>query len=81
MTIRSLIVSYINFSRNIMASTKIDREKAVQRALANSALEGLKPSADFRALLDQYVAGEVTLDVALENTRKKFQQASDETES
>jgi hypothetical protein len=27
-----------------MAFTKKDREKAVQRTLANSALEGLKPS-------------------------------------
>jgi len=62
-----------------MASTKPDREKAVQRTLANSALEGLEPSTEFRALLDQYIAGEITLDVALEYTRKKFQQAPNET--
>jgi hypothetical protein len=61
-----------------MASTEKDREKAVQRTLANSALEGLKPSVEFRALLDKYVAGEITLDAALEDTRKKFQPTSNE---
>jgi hypothetical protein len=64
-----------------MAFTKKDREKAVQRTLANSALEGLKPSVEFRALLDQYVAGEITLDEALEYTRKKYQQNPDKTAS
>lgn len=59
-----------------MASTKQDRERAVKQSLASSALEGLQPDPQFRELLDQYVAGDVTVDQALEKTRAKFRQGN-----
>ena len=57
-----------------MASTKLEREKAVKRSLANSALEGLKPDPEFIALLDRYIAGEITLDQAIEHTKAQHKQ-------
>lgn len=59
-----------------MATTKQDREKAVKRTLANSALEGLQPDPEFRALLDRYIAGEISLESALERTRSQHQQGA-----
>lgn len=60
-----------------MITTRQDREKAVKRTLANSALEGLKPNPQFIALLDRYVAGEISLESALEITRAQYQRALD----
>lgn len=57
-----------------MIITKRDREKAVKRALANSALEGLEPNAQFIFLLGQYIAGEISLENALEYTKAQYQQ-------
>lgn len=57
-----------------MDTTRQDREKQVKQALANGALEGLKPNPQFRALLDRYVAGEISLDDAIEYTKAQFQQ-------
>jgi hypothetical protein len=54
--------------------SKKDREKAVKRALANGALEGLKPDPQFAALLDRYIAGEISLDDAIEYTKAQYQQ-------
>jgi hypothetical protein len=56
-----------------MVKTREDREKAVNRTLANSALEGVKPSPEFRALLDRYIAGEISLDDAIEYAKAQFQ--------
>lgn len=56
-----------------MSNTQ-DREKAVKKALANSALESLKPSPKFRNLLDRYIAGEISLDDAIEYTQTWYQQ-------
>ena len=55
-----------------MSATRQDREKAVKRALANSALEGLKPDSEFTALLNRYIDGEISLDSALEYTRTQY---------
>lgn len=55
-----------------MDTTRQDREKQVKQALANGALEGLKPNPQFRALLDRYVAGEISLDDAIEYTKAQF---------
>ena len=57
--------------------TKEDREKSVKQALANGALEGMKPNPHFRALLDRYIAGEISLDDAIEDTKAHYQQLSD----
>ena len=57
-----------------MDTTRQDREKQVKQALANGALEGLKPNPQFRALLDRYVDGEISLDDAIEYTKAQFQQ-------
>ena len=55
-----------------MITTRQDREKAVKRALANSALEGLAPDPQFTALLDRYIAGEISLESALEYTKAQY---------
>ena len=57
--------------------TKEDREKQVKQALANGALEGMHPNPHFRALLDRYIAGEISLDDAIEITKAHYQQSSD----
>jgi hypothetical protein len=54
--------------------SKKDREKAVKRALANGALEGFKPNPQFKALLDRYIAGEISLHDAIEYTKAQYQQ-------
>lgn len=59
-----------------MAFTKQDREKAVKRSLASSALEGLRPDPEFSKLLEQYIAGELTADQAREVIRAKFRQGN-----
>jgi hypothetical protein len=56
-----------------MIKTREDREKSVKAALANGALEGMKPSPEFRALLNRYIAGEISLDDAIEYTKAEFQ--------
>jgi hypothetical protein len=40
-----------------MIKAREDRKKAVKQALANGALESLKPGPQFRALLNRYIAG------------------------
>jgi hypothetical protein len=60
-----------------MTTTREDRKKAVKRVLANSALEGLEPSPEFLDLLTQYVAGEISLESALEYTKAKYPQIPD----
>jgi hypothetical protein len=56
-----------------MIKTREDREKAVKAALANGALEGMRPKPEFKALLDRYIAGEISLDDAIADTKAKFQ--------
>ena len=60
-----------------MATTRQDREKAVKRTLANSALEKLKPNPEFTALLGRYIAGQISLESALEITRAQYKQVPD----
>jgi hypothetical protein len=60
-----------------MIKTREDREKAVKRVLANGALEGLKPGPQFRNLLNRYIAGEISLDDAIEHTEGQHQQSPD----
>ncbi len=55
-----------------MDSSELDRAKAVKRALANGALEGMQADPEFRMLLDRYIAGQLTLEQALEITRARF---------
>jgi hypothetical protein len=52
----------------MMTTTRQDREKAVKRTLANSALEGLQPNPRLVALLNCYIAGEISLESAIEYT-------------
>lgn len=63
-----------------MIPNREDREKAVKQALANGALEGLKPSPQFKDLLDLYIAGEISLAYAIEYTKNQYQQSLDTTE-
>jgi len=58
-----------------MNTSRQDREDAVKRALANSALEGLAPNPQFTALLDRYIAGEISLESALEYTKARYEQS------
>ena len=60
-----------------MATTREDRKKAAKQALANSALEGLEPNPEFLDLLAQYIAGDISLESALEYTKAKYQQIPD----
>jgi hypothetical protein len=62
-----------------MTPNRQDREKAVKKALANGALEGLKPSRQFKNLLDLYIAGEISLDDAIEYTKAQHQQSPNTT--
>jgi hypothetical protein len=55
-----------------MDNTRQDREKQVKQTLANGALEGMKPNPQFRALLDRYIDGEISLDDAIEYTKAQF---------
>lgn len=63
-----------------MTPNRQDREKAVKQALANGALEGLKPGPQFKDLLDRYIAGEISLGDAIEYTKNQYQQSPDTTE-
>lgn len=56
-----------------MTETREDRKKAVKTALANGALEGMRPSPEFKDLLDRYIAGEISLDDAIVYTKEEFQ--------
>jgi hypothetical protein len=60
-----------------MIKAREDREKAVKQGLANGALERLKPGPQFRALLNRYIAGEVSLDDAIEYAKAPYQQSPD----
>lgn len=60
-----------------MVTTRQDREKAVKRALANASLEGWQHDSEFIALLDRYIAGEISLESAIEYTKAQYQQATD----
>lgn len=55
-----------------MDTTRQDREKQVKQTLANGALEGMKPNPQFRALLDRYIDGEISLDDAIEYAKAQF---------
>lgn len=44
-----------------MATTNESRQRAVQQTLASWAIEGFEPDAQYLALLDRYVNGEMTL--------------------
>ena len=57
-----------------MDATREVRERAVKRMLANSALAGLQPGEDFRALLDRYIEGEITLEDAIEHVHAQYRQ-------
>jgi len=56
-----------------MIKTREDREKAVKTALANGALEGMRPSPEFKDLLERYIAGKISLDDAIAYTKAEFQ--------
>ena len=43
------------------ATSESDRRRAVTQALASWRIEGFQPDAEYLALLDRYVAGELTL--------------------
>jgi hypothetical protein len=43
------------------ATTEADRRRAVTQTLASWRIEGFEPDAQYLALLDRYVAGELTL--------------------
>jgi hypothetical protein len=55
-----------------MIRAREDREKAVKHAVANGALESLKPGPHFRALLNRYIGGEISLDDAIEYTKAQL---------
>lgn len=40
--------------------TQDDRRKAVEQTLASWRIEGFEPDAEYLALLDRYIAGELT---------------------
>jgi hypothetical protein len=54
------------------AFTREDRQRAVKQTLASWALEGFKPDAQYLALLDGYINGELTLDQVRATTDAKF---------
>lgn len=64
-----------------LAFTKQDREKAVKRALANAALEGLQPDEDFSALLDRYIAGTMNVESAIEQIKAQYRPTPTGSES
>ncbi len=64
-----------------LALTKQDREMAVNRALANAALEGLQPDEEFSALLDRYIAGDMTMENAIEQIKAQYRQTPTGSES
>jgi hypothetical protein len=62
-----------------MTPNRQDREKSVKQALANSALEGFKLDPKFADLLNRYVAGEISLDDAIEYTMAQYPLSPDTT--
>ena len=60
-----------------MATTREDRRKAAKQALANAALEGFHPNSEFFDLLARYIAGEISLESALEYTKAQYKQTPD----
>ena len=60
-----------------MTTTRQDREKRVKRTLANSALEGWQLDSEFIALLDRYIAGEISLESVIEYTKAQYKQVPD----
>lgn len=75
------LAQYLSIPKNSskMTPNKQDREKTVKQALANGALEGLKPGPQFKALLDRYIAGEISLSYAIEHTKAQYQQSPNAT--
>ena len=57
-----------------MDSTREARQRAVKQALANSALSGMQPDQAFRALLDRYIEGDITLEEAIEHVKAQYGQ-------
>ncbi|MFI4941447.1 MAG: antitoxin VbhA family protein [Burkholderiales bacterium] len=41
--------------------TRQQRQDAVRQSLASSAIEGFEPDAEYLALLDRYISGELTI--------------------
>jgi hypothetical protein len=52
--------------------TEVERRKAVMQALANARLEGFEPDAEYLALLDRYVLGELPLSEVMTATNHKY---------
>jgi Antitoxin VbhA len=48
---------------------KVKRIRAARAAIANARLEGREPSPETFALLDRFIAGEITIEQALEVTK------------
>jgi hypothetical protein len=55
----------VNFSKQ-------DRQRAVSQALGSWAIEGFKPDAEYLALLDRYISGELTIAQVSAVTDAKF---------
>lgn len=54
-----------------MAAVK-EREQHVKQTLASWAIEGFEPDAEYRAMLDRYIDGSMTLAQIREATDQKF---------
>jgi hypothetical protein len=54
------------------ATSESDRRRAVTQTLASWRIEGFEPDAEYLALLERYVAGELTLAEVRAQTDKAF---------
>jgi len=52
--------------------SKQDRQRAVAQTLGSWAIEGFKPDAEYLALLDRYINGELTIAQIHAATNAKF---------
>jgi hypothetical protein len=48
-------------TKHTTTTTEAQRRRAVELALANQRLEGIEPSDEYKALLERYVKGEISL--------------------
>jgi hypothetical protein len=54
------------------ATTEADRRRAVKQTLASWRIEGFEPDAEYLALLERYVAGEITIAQISAKTCEEF---------
>lgn len=52
--------------------SKQERQRAVAQTLGSWAIEGFKPDAEYLALLDRYIGGELTIAQVSAATDEKF---------